>query len=445
MRGEMDAPHTTGPGATPARRLAARPANECWQPIDSCRSCGSRALETVLEFGSLPLANALLTRDQLDQPEARFPLTLLFCRDCSLVQIRETVEPEVLFGHYLYFSSFSETMLAHAREEALTLARALHLGPKSLVVEIASNDGYLLKNFVELSIPVLGIEPATNIARVANERGIATRNEFFGLSLAQRLTAEGVRADLILANNVLAHVADLPGFLAGVALLLTPSGRAVFEFPYVADMLDKVEFDTIYHEHLCYFSLHAIAAACGRAGLRVCDVERFTIHGGSLRVHTVRSTNASAESAAVKALLKSELASGLSTSAPYQLFAQATRELCRALRAELQERKRNGQSIAAYGASAKGSTLLHAAGLGAETLDFVADRSSVKVGRLTPGNHLPILAPEALLERAPDAVLLLTWNFAEEIFRQQRAYLERGGTFLVPVPRLRCVGAEVLS
>lgn len=410
--------------------------------VEGCRVCGGTELATVLELGEVPLANALLSRDDLDREEPRFPLTLAFCPACSLVQILETVDPEVLFRHYLYFSSFSETMLRHAREEAETLAARESLGGSSLVVEIASNDGYLLRNFVERGIPVLGVEPARNIAAVAEGKGVATLAEFFSAGVARRLAAEGKRADVVIANNVLAHVADLHGVAEGIATVLKPGGVAAIEFPWLGTMIEALEFDTIYHEHLCYFSLHAISVLFGRHGLGVEDVERHDIHGGSLRVYLRAGAS---PGPAVVALLEDERRRGMTALAYYAGFARRVRALGEALTAELRRRKSEGQRLAAYGASAKGSTLMNAFGIGGDLLDFVADRSTVKQGRLTPGNRLPIVPAEALVERRPDATLLLTWNFADEIFRQQRAYLEAGGVFVVPVPDVRVVGKEVLS
>ncbi len=411
--------------------------------IPGCRSCGDPGLVTLLDLGEMPLANALLSVEDLTRDEPRYPLTLAFCPSCALVQIKETVDPEVLFGTYLYFSSFSETMLEHAREEALHLAARRTLGPRSLVVEIASNDGYLLKNFVAMGIPVLGIEPAGNIAEAAAASGVRTENSFFGRELAQRLRADGVRADVVIANNVLAHVADLNGTAAGIAELLADDGIAAIEFPYVGDMIQAVEFDTIYHEHLCYFSLHAVSSVFARHGLTVTDVERHPIHGGSLRIYLERAGRPVADT--VRRLLDEELGRGMNGARFYEDFATRVTTLRNELVGELRKRKAAGQRLAAYGASAKGSTLMNAFGLGAELFDFVADRSTVKQGRYTPGNHLPIVGPEALMEKRPDAVLLLTWNFADEIFRQQAAYLNAGGTFVVPIPRVRAVGKEVLS
>jgi len=413
--------------------------------IDKCRSCGAEGLEQVLDLGRVPLANALLTESQLDEPEPRFPLTLAFCPACSLVQIRETVAPEVLFRRYLYFSSFSETMLEHARRASEMMIERFGLGPDSLVVEIASNDGYLLRNFVARGVPALGIEPAENIAQEAEDAGVPTLCEFFGRELAQRLKGEGREADVVIGNNVLAHVADTNGFADGVAVLLKPSGCAVFEFPYVGDMIANTEFDTIYHEHLCYFSLHAVRALFARHGLRLVDVERLPIHGGSLRVFLQPGTGAPGPSPAVSALADEETERGMTGPEFYRAFADKVGDLKSGLVAELRRRKDAGQSIAAYGASAKGSTLLGYCGIGAETLDFICDRSTVKQGRFAPGNHLPILPPEALLARRPDAVLLLTWNFADEILRQQEEYLRAGGEFIVPVPEVRTVGKEALA
>ncbi len=411
--------------------------------IAGCRACGEAGLVTLLELGEMPLANALLSAEDLGRKESRYPLTLAFCPRCTLVQIKETVDPEVLFGTYLYFSSFSETMLEHAREEALHLATRRKLGGSSLVVEIASNDGYLLKNFVAMGVPVLGIEPAGNIARTAEASGVRTENAFFGRELALRLRADGMRADVIIANNVLAHVADLNGTAAGMATLLADDGLAAVEFPYVGDMIEALEFDTIYHEHLCYFSLHAVSAVFARHGLVVTDVGRYPIHGGSLRIYLEREGRKAAD--AVRQLLDEESGRGMGAARFYEDFAARVTALRRDLLGELRKRKAAGQRLAAYGASAKGSTLMNACGIGAELLDFVADRSTVKQGRYTPGNQLPIVGPEALMEKRPDAVLLLTWNFAEEIFRQQTAYLNAGGTFIVPIPRVRTVRKEVLS
>jgi hypothetical protein len=411
--------------------------------ITGCRACGDAGLAPRLDLGAIPLANALLTEQDLARPETRYPLSLAFCPRCTLVQIRETVDPETLFGTYLYFSSFSDTMLAHAREEALHLAARRKLGPRSLVVEIASNDGYLLKNFVAMGVPVLGIEPAGNVAKAAEACGVRTMTAFFGRELARKLRGDGVRADVIIANNVLAHVADLDGTAAGIAMLLADDGLAAIEFPYVGDMIEAVEFDTIYHEHLCYFSLHAVSAVFARHGLAVTDVSRLPIHGGSLRIYLERAGRKGSD--AVGLLLGDESAKGMGTARFYEDFAARVTRLMDDLVRELRRRKAAGERLAAYGASAKGSTLMNAAGIGAELLEFVADRSTVKQGRYTPGNHLPIVQPAALMDQRPDAVLLLTWNFADEIFSQQADYLNAGGTFLIPIPAVRAVGKEVLA
>ncbi|HMA34038.1 MAG TPA: class I SAM-dependent methyltransferase [Chloroflexia bacterium] len=407
----------------------------------TCRSCGAAGLLTILSLGQTPLANALLTADQLARPEPRYPLDLVFCSGCSLVQITETVPPEELFRDYLYFSSFSETMLRHAAELAGRVIAERHLGPTSLVVEIASNDGYLLQFYHQQGVPVLGIEPAQNIARVAQEeRGVRTLCEFFGAALAGQLRAQGAQADVIHANNVLAHVADLNGVVAGLGTLLKAGGVAVIEVPYVKDLIDHVEFDTIYHEHLCYFSLTALDRLFRRHGLQVQDVERLPIHGGSLRVFVARAPAAGGPGRArVDALLHEEATWGVDQIAFYRGFGARVERLRDDLRELLRGLKAAGQQIAVYGASAKGSTLLNYCGIGPAVLDFVVDRSPVKQGRYTPGTHLPIYAPEKLLEARPDYVLLLTWNFADEILAQQAAFRQAGGRFILPIPEVKVV------
>ena len=403
-----------------------------------CRSCGGADLASVLDLGSTPLANALLSAGDLTRAEKTFPLHLVFCPACSLVQITETVPPEILFSDYLYFSSFSDTMVRHARSIARRLTEERGLGASSLVVEVASNDGYLLQHYSQSGVPVLGIEPAANIARVAEERGIPTLCEFFGDAVAGQLAAQGQRADVIHANNVLAHVADLNGVVHGFRTLLKDDGVAVIEMPYVKDMIDHSEFDTIYHEHLCYFSLTALDRLFRRQGLDIVDVERLPIHGGTLRIFAQRSGASPVGSAVVK-LLAEEQQWGVDSLAAYAGFGARVEKLKHELVALLRKLKAEGKSIAVYGASAKGSTLLNYFGIGGELLDFVVDRSSVKQGRYTPGSHLVIEPTEALLERRPDYVLLLTWNFAEEILEQQSEYRGQGGKFIVPVPAVRVV------
>jgi SAM-dependent methyltransferase len=400
-----------------------------------CRSCGSGPLEPVLSLGDTPLANSLRDASELSAPEPTFPLDLAVCPHCSLVQITAEVPPDDLFRDYVYFSSFSETMLRHSAELAAQLIRDERLGPKSLVVEAASNDGYLLKNYAAAGVPVLGIEPARNVARVAvEEHGIPTREEFFGRDYAKRLVSEGLRADVFHAHNVLAHVPDLNGFVAGIRTLLKPTGVAVVEAPYVKDMLDHCEFDTIYHEHLCYFSLTALDQCFRQHDLVIRDVERVPIHGGSLRLFASHAEGIDAVSPRVADLLEEEARWEVGTLEPYRMFAERVGQIRRGLRDLLTGLKANGKKIAAYGASAKGSTLLNFCGIGPETLDFVVDRSTVKQGKFTPGTRLRIYPPDKLLEEMPDFTLLLTWNFADEILRQQAEYQTRGGRFIVPVP-----------
>ncbi len=402
----------------------------------------------VLSLGETPLANSLpLIQPEgsaaKNAPEPRYPLELVFCEGCTLLQITETVPPEILFRDYRYFSSFSDTMLRHAKGIADRMATELALGKNSLAAEIASNDGYLLKNYVARGIPVLGIEPALNVATVAEENGVRTVADFFGRDLAAKLAREGKRADVLHANNVMAHVPDINGVVAGVAAFLAEDGVFVTESPYAKQMLDHTEFDTIYHEHLFYYSLTSQAALFERHGLYIADVEELPIHGGSLRTfvrqQSTRGKRSGAQSARVSELLAREEAWGVRKLAAYLPFRDRVAALKKNLTDLVKKLKAEGKSLAAYGAAAKGSTLLNTFGIGRESLDFVVDRSVHKQGRTMPGLKIPILPAEALLERKPDYTLLLTWNFADEILSQQKGYSDAGGKWIIPVPEVKII------
>jgi SAM-dependent methyltransferase len=403
-----------------------------------CRSCGSTDAAHILDLGVQPLANNLLTPADLAKPEPKFPLRLAVCKSCWLLQITDLVPPVELFSEYLYFSSFSDLMLRHSREACDGYLKEFGLNGQSLVVEVASNDGYLLQNFVKANVPCLGIEPAANIAKVAREKGIETLVEFFGKKITGELTANNRQADLILGNNVFAHAPDTNDFVAGLKTLLKPGGRIALEFPYGVEFIEHTEFDTIYHEHVFYFTLTALKPLFERHGLTIFRMQRFPIHGGSLRLFACHTGAYPVEESAIE-LLAEEVRKGVNSLAYYEGFGQQVRAIRDELVALLARLKREGKRIAAYGASAKGSTLLNYYGVGADTLEFVADRSTYKQGRLTPGTHIPIVAPEELAKRKPDYTLLLTWNFADEILAQQKAYREAGGRFIVPIPKVRIV------
>ena len=403
----------------------------------TCRICHFSEIQPVLSLGTTPLADALRQKEQLQEVESKFPLNVAFCPRCSLVQLLETVPPDVLFCQdYPYYSSFSPALLQHSRANALDLIKSRRLNANSLVVELASNDGYLLKNFVEHGIPVLGIDPAEGPARAAEKIGVPTMCTFFSENLAQELSTNGKAADVIIGNNVLAHVADLHGFVEGIRILLKEDGVAVIEMPYVKDLVDHCEFDTIYHEHLCYFSVTALDRLFRMHSLFLNDVKRLSIHGGSLRIYVEKKENVSAT---VRAMLQTEAAEKVDQIDYYRGFARRVEGIRTDLQRLLQRLKQQGARIAAYGAAAKGSTLINYSDIGTELVDFVVDRNTHKQGLYMPGQHIPVLAPEALLERNPDYVLLLAWNFAEEILQQQKEYQQRGGRFIIPVPNPRVV------
>jgi SAM-dependent methyltransferase len=385
---------------------------------NTCRSCGHADLETVLDLGTTALADRMLHEAQLAEHEPAFPLEVVFCPNCSLMQILETVDPEVLFdADYPYFSSFSNYLLEHSKKNVEELIERRGLGPDSLVVELASNDGYLLKNYVDHGIPVLGIDPVQALCEAAEKIGVPSLAEFFGIALAEKLATDGKQADIIHANNVLAHVADTNGFVAGIAALLKPEGMAVIEFPYVRDLIDHCEFDTIYHEHLCYFSVTAVDNLLRRHGLYLNDVWRLPIHGGSLRLFIEK----------IEAPLLDRIDF-------YREFSRRVENLKGSLLTMLRDLKGQGKRIAAYGAAAKGSTMINFVGIGTDLLDFVADKNVHKQGRYMPGQHVPIVAAEKIAAEQPDYVLLLPWNLESEILAQEQEFRDKGGKFIIPVP-----------
>jgi 2-polyprenyl-3-methyl-5-hydroxy-6-metoxy-1,4-benzoquinol methylase len=400
-----------------------------------CRSCGERLSHVFADLGSSPLANAYLTEAQLEQPEPFYPLRAYVCHGCFLVQLPQVVTPEEMFSEYAYFSSYSESWLRHARAYAEQMIERFGLDSGSRVVEIASNDGYLLQYFKERGIPVLGVEPAANVAAAAEQAGIPTVVEFFGVDTANELGRSGQEADLLVGNNVLAHVPDLAGFVEGFKLLLKPKGVATLEFPHLLSLMENVEFDTIYHEHVSYFSLLAVERTFARAGLAIFDVEELPTHGGSLRVFLQHVEDGSKRTShRVEQLRERERRAGLERLMTYEAFEERVCQVKRDLLDFLIGAKREGKSIVGYGAAAKGNTLLNYCGIRGDLIDYVVDRSPHKQGLFQPGTRLPILAPEEVEETRPDYLLLLAWNLREEIMEQMSHVRAFGCRFVVPIP-----------
>lgn len=405
--------------------------------LHHCRSCGSSDLTTVLDLGAQPIANALVDPSRAPRAEDLHPLAVAFCAECALVQVTETIPPAVLFGQdYPYYSSVSPALLDHSRAHAEELLAQRRLGPDSFVVEVASNDGYLLRNFVWAGVPVLGIDPADGPAAAAERAGVRTRVAYFDADVAASVVAEHGQADVILANNVLAHVENINAFVAGFATLLKPDGIAQFEFPYLRRLIETCAFDTIYHEHVFYYSLIALAPLFARHGLHINDAEEISIHGGSLRL-TVGKTNAT--TARLRALQIEEAALGMNSLSYYADFGRRVSKVRTDLRALVRSLVAAGNRVRAYGAAAKGATLLNYADLGQDDLGYVVDRNPHKVGKIMPGVGLPIRPVEALAAEQPEYLLVLAWNFADEIMAQQRAYALNGGRFVLPIPKPRIV------
>jgi SAM-dependent methyltransferase len=399
-----------------------------------CRFCSARLEHTFVDLGLSPRSNAFLTADQLAAKEPLYPLHAWVCGKCLLVQLEQFETAERMFSEYAYFSSYSESWLDHARDYAAMALKRFGLGSASLVVELASNDGYLLQYFKRAGVSVLGIEPARNVAAAAESKGIATISEFFGSALGARLAAEGRRADLLVANNVLAHVPDLNDFVAGIARVLKPGGVATLEFPHLLELIERAEFDTIYHEHFSYFSFHTVVKVLTAHGLAVFDVESLPTHGGSLRVFCGHSGAGHSATPRVAALHERERGSGMDSLAAYSDFERKAQRVKRELLAFLTEAKKKGRKVVGYGAPAKGNTLLNYCGIRADLLEYTVDRSPHKQGKFLPGTHIPIHAPERILQTRPDYVLILPWNLKDEIVEQMSAIRGWGGRFVVPIP-----------
>ena len=406
----------------------------------ACRFCAAPLTRVFVDLGMSPPSNAFVTPARAAEPEVFFPLRTYVCDACHLVQLPQFQTPDEIFSDYPYFSSYSTSWLSHVEDYARSARQRFSLGSKSLVIELASNDGHLLKFFRDAGIEVLGIEPAANVAVVARSSGVPTLSKFFGRRLARELVANGRRANLVVANNVLAHVPDLNDFVGGVAELLTPEGVVTFEFPHLARLIEAGEYDTIYHEHFSYFSLICVRKILAAHQLRVFDVETLPTHGGSLRVFAAKADSQFAESDSVRRIVDDERAAGFESGAAYEDFESRVKESKRAFVAFLMDAAARGKRVAGYGAPAKATTLLNYCGVGTDLVAFTADKNPYKQGKLIPGVRIPIFPPEKIFETKPDYVVIFPWNIRDEITQQMADIRSWGGQFVIPIPE-----AQVLA
>ncbi|MEM9467065.1 MAG: class I SAM-dependent methyltransferase [Actinomycetota bacterium] len=402
-----------------------------------CRFCGAELTQTFIDLGKSPLCETFLTPEQLQQGEAFYPLHAYVCSECFLVQVGEFVSPDEIFREYAYFSSYSDAWLQHCSDYVDQMTDQLGLGEDSMVVELASNDGYLLQYFIQKGVPVLGVEPALNVAKVAEEeRGVPTRTEFFGKAFAAELAAEGIQADLVLGNNVMAQVPDLNDFVGGMPLILAPHGTVTIEFPHLMRTVDENQFDQVYHEHFSYFSLVTTERIFAAHGMRIYDVEELWTHGGSIRIYACHTDHDLAETDRLRDLRRREIDAGMETLAYYQDFADRIERLRHDVLTFLIEAKRDGKRVLGYGAPGKGNTLLNYIGIRSDLIEFTVDRNPYKHGRFTPGTHIPIHDPEILETEKADYVFILPWNLTDEITKQLAHLADRGTKFVRPVPGL---------
>jgi hypothetical protein len=409
------------------------------QKRTACRACGNNNLKPFLELGPTPLANAFLKTPDEFSREDSFPLDVYFCENCSLVQLLDVIDPEVLFRDYIYVTGTSETMAAHNQKYAQTVVDLQQLTADDLVVEVASNDGSLLHYFKQGGVKTLGVEPARNIAEMARQKGIETVNEFFNTHTAAQVRADYGPAKAVIANNVLAHVDDTQDFLRGCKTLLAENGLVIIEAPYLKELLDRLEYDTIYHEHLCYFSVTALLHLCDAVGLSIVRIDHVPVHGGSLRMYAGAKEDYPHHADDVLAQATEENKLGMTGAACYDQFAQNVADNRQAVLDLLNQLKLEGKDVAAYGAPAKGNTLLNYCNIGPDLIAYTVDRNPMKVNMYTPGMHIPVRPVSALVADQPDYVLILAWNFAPEIIRQQQEYRDRGGKFIIPIPEPKVV------
>lgn len=402
----------------------------------TCRACGTELEHTLVDLGLSPLANSYVPLDHKSDTDPAYPLHARVCGKCFLVQVDDVVPPSDIFSHYAYFSSYSSSWVEHARKYCASATERLGLNDKSFVVEVASNDGYLLQHFVANSVPVLGVEPAANVAAEAEKKGVRSLVAFFGKETAETVVAEHGHADLTAANNVLAHVPDINDFVSGFAAILKDDGVSTFEFPHLLNLLEKTQFDTIYHEHFSYLSLYAVEKCFAANGLKVFDVEELPTHGGSLRVWAQKTVGTRPETDRLNAVRAKEADAGIATLSCYEGFETKVQAIRDSLLAFLKKAKLDGKTFAGYGAAAKGNTLLNYCGVGTDLIDFVVDANPHKQNTLLPGSRIPVHAPDMLKERKPDYVLILPWNLQNEIMESVGYIRDWGGQFLVAVPEV---------